>query len=71
MIKTLSVERDGKTYQANYSFEGGMVVVYTISARKEDFPGRMDVEVFAKILLNELIEEGKISPIKDRDKKNP
>ena len=55
----ITMTRNDKTYSAFYRVEGGVVTVTTISGRKSTQVGGSTAEFVARMLLRELIDEGK------------
>jgi len=54
-----SMEYEGKTYNASYSLQGGMVTVQTAGGQKSTQLGGLRLKVLAKMLLGQLIRTGK------------
>lgn len=55
----VTIERDGKTYHGTYVVERGMITVRCTGGSKTTQVGNMPVEVLARLLLSELVHQGK------------
>lgn len=55
----ISVEVGGKTYHGSYTVEQGMITVHSAGGMKTTQVGSMPVDVLARMLLHELIGQGK------------
>lgn len=60
-MNTVQIEKNGKTYTASYSVDGGMVTVYGETDDKTTQLGGMDALPLARMLLGHLVREGSIS----------
>lgn len=54
-----SMEYEGKTYNASYYLQGGMITVQTAGGQKCTQLGGLRLKVLAKMLLGQLIRTGK------------
>lgn len=59
MGDTITVESEGKTYTASYNVSKGVITVSTGLDSKSTQVGGLPPEHLAKLLLRELIREGK------------
>lgn len=59
MNDTVTVEANGKTYTASYAVERKIITVSTPNGSKATQLGNLSPEHLAKMLLKELIREGK------------
>jgi hypothetical protein len=55
----VTIDLDGKIYQGSYSVERGMITVWAAGGSKTTQVGNIPVETLAKILLSELVHQGK------------
>ena len=65
--KTITIELDGKSYTAEYSTKGGVVMVRAIgkdgsTETNSTNSGGSGVEVIARLLLREMVEAGHVLP---------
>ena len=60
MRAKISVELDGKTYTGSYNVKRGVVTVSTLKGHKSTQVGGSPPEVIARMLLRELVSEGKV-----------
>lgn len=58
----VSVEKDGKEYEAEYTVDGNVVTVYGDGGSESTQIGGMKEEGVARILLNNLVRKGHIDP---------
>ncbi len=57
-----SMEYQGKTYNASYYLQGGMITVQTAGGHKSTQLGGLRLKVLARMLLGQLIRTGKAAP---------
>lgn len=55
----VSIELEGRTYSGRYRVERGVITVSTTSGSKTTQLGRLPEEALARLLLRELVDEGK------------
>jgi hypothetical protein len=59
MSNPITIEVNGQSVNGRYTVRGGMITVSTIHGSKTTQVGNMNTEALAKMLLRELVEEGK------------
>ncbi len=62
-VGTIEINKDGKTYEAEYSIEQGLVTVYGDRDQETTQLGGLSEQQVAKFLLSSLIRKGYIDPI--------
>ena len=60
---TIEINKDGKTYEAEYSVEQGLVTVYGDRGEETTQLDGLSEQQVAKLLLGSLIRKGHIDPI--------
>jgi hypothetical protein len=58
--REVSIEYKGKTYNATYTVEKGIITVSTLYGKKATQVGGSPPESLARIMIRELVDEGKI-----------
>lgn len=55
----VSIEKDGKTYHGSYTLDRGIICVSNMLGSKTTQLGGLPPETLAKMLLSELVHQGK------------
>lgn len=56
-LETITLERNGKTYTAQYKVESGLITVYSPFGNKTTQVGSLPKDELARMLLSELINQ--------------